>query len=479
MSHDTSALNGLLRSFERCNHTAFADETFSSLINPTSFLTSFTCFGPRRHDLFYTNKPTAKKNTISSEAEKSLNRVSHLNEDVQDYVLLTMFSQQTLQSPVSHFSLDRRLFLQIRKLSKSTSNKNSGSTPKPVTKQPKMTDNQITNLALRSALLFGKKTTPTFSQLFPETTWPQITFVQGHPRINRDTFNSLLLSKVRAIKSKVVSSGAPAPKSLSKNLILRISRMIDLSLSIEYTQRSTLHQQAKVSTIKKVKAKAKTQLAARFAKEAPSTATSSKAPPAPEEPAPSPQDLESPPLDFTPSSSSSLQPWIQFLDGQDFTYLGPSEAQSLLTVHRKIAMISEQVINTPEFSPGPSYRRLTLLECNALENFDVRHLFAFVSSSWLTTASQMQPLLAISKIDEFRHQLVTAFRTDDLTFNLEMKIRSSPLFKDFATQTPPLSDIINDDVLNFYRKPLAAHSEFFDDAICVLESSVLTLRDLF
>jgi hypothetical protein len=483
MSHDTSALNLVARQFERIKHiTSDADLQWviacQVFATHSSWISSFTHFGPKKHDLLYrTPRPISKNLSSSSDLEKDLARVSHLRPDLQDYVLLTLTSQQTHQSPASHFSRESHPLLQVRKVSPSSSNLVPGRTLKKVKKQPKMTDSQITSLALSSKLLHGKKTTPIFSQLFPETTWPQITFVQGHPRIDRELFNSLLLSRIRAIKSKVVESGAPAPSALSKNLILRISRMIDLSLSMEFDKRTTVQQQTKVSSVKKVKAKAKTQLAARFVSPTiPEPTTSTKAPAPIDEPQ-SPQGSDSPALDTsTPLPSSGTLPWIQFLDGNDFSYLGPSEAQRLLTVHRKLVALS----TFDSFNPSRSYSRLTPAELDALSEFDVRHLLAFVSDSWLRTISSMQPLVAISKVDELRHKICSHFRSNDPSYQLESRFLADPLVYGILGITPPpLSDIVNDEVLDFYRRPLAAHSEFFDDAIVGLESAVLTLRDLF
>jgi hypothetical protein len=245
MSQDTSALNELLRTTARCSHlfSDISDFTLNALLSRQSFACSQSNFGRKRHSFYFTQKSNNAKENTASPIEKDLSRVSHLRSDTQDYVLACLFSSVTLQTPAKNLSPTVHPFIQIRKTVKSTSKKSSGSgLNKPPTT---LSETQITNLALRTKLLHGKKTTPKFSELFPQTTWPQVTLVQGHPRIDRSIFNSLLLSKIRSLKAEIGKEHT-VPKSLSKNLILRFSRMIDLSLSIELTQRKADHPKAPV-----------------------------------------------------------------------------------------------------------------------------------------------------------------------------------------------------------------------------------------
>jgi hypothetical protein len=99
------------------------------------------------------------------------------------------------------------------------------------------TDAQIKGKLIRDKILFSSKTTPKFSHLFPQTSWPNITFINGHPSIDRDLFNKLLTSRLRAAKSALKVDGAPAPLRFSPSLLKEFQRMINLSIRLEYDVR--------------------------------------------------------------------------------------------------------------------------------------------------------------------------------------------------------------------------------------------------
>lgn len=135
------------------------------------------------------------------------------------------------------------------------SKKSKKSTPLKI--KTNLKDGQIRSLALREGILLSKKSTPKFSLLFPSTSVPTIRLVCGTPKIDSSVFNTLLVSKLRALKT-VISEHHIVPKKFSAPMVREVSRMIDLSLKLELdSRRAKATSQAQQK--KKPVVKAKTQ----------------------------------------------------------------------------------------------------------------------------------------------------------------------------------------------------------------------------
>lgn len=475
MSQDTSALNGLVRQFERIKHaTSDVDLqwviTCQTLATHRSWISSSSNFGPKKHDLLYRSPRPNSKASSASPIEKSLNQIAHLKADVQEQVTLALFSACQLQSPNKNFDIRQNHdFIQSRRLPQSTSNIRSGPSPKKEKTSKVMTDNQITNLALRSGILTGKKTTPIFSVQFPNTTWPSITLVLGHPRIDREVFNSLLLSRIRALKTLIAETGTPVPKQLSKNLVLRLSRMIDLGLSNEFHQRKLANKKPTVSPSSSAKAQAKAakrSLKQRFtpAKEAlvpkpvPEAFQGSSTPPLQEETlvtySPSPAN----PL---PLSWDSLLPNI----GNSRIHMDSQRALKLLSLHR--------VLYRATASPGSHLSAaLTQPEFDFLKTTSFTDFLCFFEVSDFTDFNVVNIA--------YRNAQAMTSRQDDFPIICKIhwnKFELTPTSDHYLPKIrpPPPSDILNDAVLDYYRYPLSPDKQSFLDT---LETLVMSLRDM-
>jgi hypothetical protein len=475
MSQDTSALNGLVRQFERIKHaTSDVDLqwviTCQTLATHRSWISSSSNFGPKKHDLLYRSTRPNSKASPASPIEKSLNQIAHLKADIQEQVTLALFSACQLQSPNKNFDTRQTHdFIQSRRLPQLTSNTRSGPSPKKEKTTKVMTDNQITNLALRSGILTGKKTTPLFSVQFPNTTWPSITLVLGHPRIDREVFNSLLLSRIRALKTLIAGTGTPVPKQLSKILVLRLSRMIDLGLSNEFHQRKLATKKPTVLPSSSAKAQAKAakrSLQQRFT-------------PAKEVPAPKPvpdvfQESSTPPLQeefnvtFSPSPSNPLPlSWDSLLSntGNSRIHIDNQRASKLLSLHR--------VLYRADASTGSDLSAsLTSAEFDFLKTTSFADFLCFFGVSDFTDFN-------VVNIAYRNAQAMTTYQ-DDFPIICKRhwnKFELTPTSDHYQPKirTPPHSDIINDSVLDYYRYPLSSEKQSFLDTLEIL---VLSLRDM-
>lgn len=469
MSQDTSALNALVRTFERCRH-ASSDLTdllaVANIAAPRNFVCSQSNFGPKRHAFFYQQKNITKASTVSP-IEKSLAQISHLCADVQDAVTFALFSNCQLQSPVKNFDIRQKHdFIQSRRLPQLTSNNRSGPAPKKAKTPTIMTDSQITNLALRSSLLHGRKTTPKFSVLFPNTTWPTISFVQGHPRINREVFNSLLLSRIRSLKTLIAETGTPVPKNLSKNLVLRFSRMIDLSLSTEFNERKLIS--IKTPTVSSSTAKAQAK-AAKRSLNLRFTAPEKKA----IEPVPVPsvpqEDSTPPDLEETippPNPLAPLNPWDEFKRiGNSLDHLSPDEGSRLFVIHKRLHQIRSAV------DRNMTVPVLTRSELDYFSSLETQQFLALFS--------------VYSKV--FSPDLNSIFNLPQAIREFKASLSSSECWFYRRTQSPfpltlealPLPDVINDEVLPFYRASSERFAPYFDSCLGMLEVAVMELRSVF
>jgi hypothetical protein len=258
-----SGLRSLDKSFAASLHLSKDTQelVFSDLLYSRGHFFDRSNFGPRPHSFYYkASKPCHQTATAQQLGEKDLARISHCADDVQNHLLMVMFSNVTLQSPVTNFSTkERHAFL-----SRKSAPRSNKPTPAPsksnLNKQ--LTDGQIQSFLLRESLLYSKKATLKFSSLYPSTSVPKITLVQGTPKIDRSLFNTLLISSLRASKSKLSESGLPVPKKFSKHLVLLFSRQICLALRLQLDDDRARSSQAKLkqkNVLLKGKAPAKPQ----------------------------------------------------------------------------------------------------------------------------------------------------------------------------------------------------------------------------
>jgi hypothetical protein len=168
---------------------------------------------------------------------KDISRVQHHRDDVQEHLLLVLYSDVTLQSPEINFGPEPHAFLRLRKRSLETNTSRSETKKVKLLMTPpkeEPSSQQIYDLAISSKIIFSQKTTPKFTSLFPGTSWPHITHVLGLPRIETSLFNTLLTSLIRTTKTMLKSSRFKCPEQLPAEYTLALSRMISRSLEIEF-----------------------------------------------------------------------------------------------------------------------------------------------------------------------------------------------------------------------------------------------------
>lgn len=317
-------VNALVRQYERIRHCSSDLEAIlvcQVFATHNSWLLSQSNFGPRKHDFTYKSCQPKKPAPGSGPIEKDLARISHLREDTQEQVLLCLMSSVTYQSPIKYYSTkDVHPFLNIRKRSAPINTK-APARPPALKQHSPLKEGQLQSLALKEKLLFSKDNTPKFSTLFPSTDLPHVTLLNGLPKIDKATFNALLLSRIRAIKSAVRNAGHICPKQLPRFIIRAVSHMIDRSLKSEVSFRIETKQkelQSKASQKKSKSKKPKSQdnkatLSDRFV---PSKQDPHQDMPRTPSPPPSRSTL-APPL---PSPTHLVRPL-----GLDFTHLVPDD----------------------------------------------------------------------------------------------------------------------------------------------------------
>lgn len=258
-----SGLRSLDKSFAASLHLSKDTQelVFSDLLYSRGHYFDRSNFGPRPHSLYYkASKPCHQTATAQQLGEKDLARISHCADDLQNHLLMVMFSNITLQSPVTNFSTKERHAFLSRKSAPRSNKQTPAPSKSMINKQ--LTDGQIQSFLLRESLLYSKKATPKFSSLYPSTSVPKITLVLGTPKIDRSLYNTLLISSLRASKSKLSESGLPVPKKFSKHLVLLFSRQICLALRLQLDDDRARSSQAKLkqnNVLLKGKAPAKPQ----------------------------------------------------------------------------------------------------------------------------------------------------------------------------------------------------------------------------
>lgn len=364
-----SHLNAFLRRCESARHCRpdVFEHLVDSFVQPNSWLLNRSNFGPRPHSFLYEH-PVCSSTTKSHQlqTEKDLGRISHVRPDVQEHLLLCLFSSVTHHTPSLNLGPSPRPFLKLMKKHKKPTTLTPTVTKANIVsssaKQAKtMSTNALRAFALHEKILFSRKSTPQFTSLFPSTSLPRITFVLGTPRIDRELFNKLLTSRLRALKSTLKLNGHKCPKALPKDLVLEFSRMIDRSLSqeLESRKKDKKSAQQKKATVTKKPTK---DLSSRF--------VSSTLPA--DLPGPSAietTDKEPRSEDETSSQSSSstssppprevFDPWAEFVNTgpNAIQYASPSDLDQMYELHR-------QLLPPAIFSTGhPSLRpaALTLL----------------------------------------------------------------------------------------------------------------------
>jgi hypothetical protein len=349
--------SGLVKDCNRISHLNSDVQDFVALTmfsKQPHWSSSRSHFGRSKHSFLYQHPLASPSAKTTSSLEKDLARVQHLRSDIQDFVLVTLFSDVSLQFPQRLLNVHKtptpHPFLFHRK--KSVAQKVKPTTKTPVTSKPLYTtDAQIKGKLIRDRILFGQKSTPKFSALFPQTSWPNITFIQGHPTIDRDLFNKLLTSRLRAAKSSLQVDGAPAPRRFSPSLLKEFQRMINLSIRLEYDYRVTAPP-ANRSRVKPTKKNVQSLIKSRFQKSQTSkdeklTCSESQTPlRVPEQPTISTQSALAIKDDPLPSRAFSLKYAVRALcecaalgspsmDGKDEIYYFDSQAsQALNSVKR-------------------------------------------------------------------------------------------------------------------------------------------------
>jgi len=253
--NSVSDLNCLLRQYERISHlrSDLQQLVSESVISKRSWLTNASNFGKKKHSYLYKVKSDTSTPLIKYDlCRKDLSRIGHCSQDVQDYLILTMFSSPS-HTHVSSFGPSKHDFLRNLTAPKSPSSQSrvQGQTKRfnvtkldcqttVKTESQVLNDAQILSRLSTHQRYYGVSTTPSFSKLFPNTEWPKITLVLGTPKIDRELFNSLLVSTLRAAKSALRADGSKIPTRFGKNVVLAFSRMIDRSLKIELSSRRSV-----------------------------------------------------------------------------------------------------------------------------------------------------------------------------------------------------------------------------------------------
>jgi hypothetical protein len=160
----------------------------------------------------------------------------HCKTDVQNDLLIAMFSDVKHQSSVNYFSPAPHSLFKTWKDPASFKDARNRTKVQPPTRHTPLNDGQIKSILLSEGVLFSAKSTPTFSTLFPTTSFPHVTLVLGTPKIDRSIYNALLTSKIRSAKSRIAEQHHPVPKKFSKPMILEFSRLIDRSLLAELSK---------------------------------------------------------------------------------------------------------------------------------------------------------------------------------------------------------------------------------------------------
>jgi hypothetical protein len=223
-----SDLPSFVSDVERIRHCSpdLFEDLISSRISSVSFLCSSN-FGPNNHS-FLTTRYSQRQLTLShSDLDDDVTRISTLSPDIQDYVACVMFSSCSAQFPSRYIERSVHDHLLVRSRSPSQTPSSSGNSQR---EKPPLNTGQTLGLALSSKILFGRKSIPSFTVLFPGTSKPRVQLILGHPTIEKDLFNTLLLSKLRALKTAIRAAGHPCPKRLPSPVVAAMSRMIHRSL---------------------------------------------------------------------------------------------------------------------------------------------------------------------------------------------------------------------------------------------------------
>jgi hypothetical protein len=182
----------------------------------------------------------------------SVNSLGQLKQDLKDLVLLQLYSGTCLTSHPSMIGRQRHEFFRTRtsyskqpEKTASPSKDNQAKKDTPTNRPPASKPAPKGKAAI--AAIIEAKVIPdasnldhtSFSTTFPGTTFPHLSLLNGLPKCNKATFNSLLTSKLRAAK-KVL--GLKATDRLEKELVLFVSRRIDkmFTLVLEYRKQQAL-----------------------------------------------------------------------------------------------------------------------------------------------------------------------------------------------------------------------------------------------
>jgi len=197
-------------------------------------------------DLKPTSFPAKLKSTPPSVFTLAA-KIGPLRKDVQDIVLATMFSNLYDVSHVSQVEWKPYHHFRVRKTqpqASAASKKDNSATQKvnPPTKDSVKADVKPTNpkgknaqvAVLVRAKIIPKHDNILFEDMFPKTDLPRISLINGLPKCNKSTFNSLLFSKIRSAKSELKLK--PTDR-LPKDVVVHISRLIHDALRNSLNQR--------------------------------------------------------------------------------------------------------------------------------------------------------------------------------------------------------------------------------------------------
>jgi hypothetical protein len=201
-------------------------------------------------------------NTIQTNGHISnlVNRTGPLKKDLADLVLMHLFSNvhltchQTMigKKPQADFAtalfFDKAHALpahayRTRKIQPSV-NATDSKDNSPNVSNTKPSPKTIPKGKAAIAALVAAKVLPatatldhtSFKTAFPGTTFPHISMLNGLPKCNKATFNSLLVSKLRAAKTELKLKSTDR---LDKTIVIHVSRLIDRMFSLELKHRTT------------------------------------------------------------------------------------------------------------------------------------------------------------------------------------------------------------------------------------------------
>jgi len=172
----------------------------------------------------------SKLRSSGKSLQNILDSAGPLKKDVTDMVLTTIFSDVFSSTHQSMFGPNAHNVFRTRSTQpapNADASKDNAPAPKTITppKQPQGTKAILAFLVGKGVL--PKSDHPVFTEMFPSTDLPHLTFVNGLPKCNRSVFNSLLVSRRRACKTALKYKSTDR---LSHDIVRHVSRLIDSAM---------------------------------------------------------------------------------------------------------------------------------------------------------------------------------------------------------------------------------------------------------